>query len=77
MTQAKSDKAGAASADAFEAEIRANARPMLNPEERKEAARKKAALQASWAAAKARDAAAAQLAKAEAYEAEAASFEGA
>ena len=69
-----SEEAGSAAA-AFEAEIRANARPMLSEEEAETEALKARALECKWAAAKYRDAAAAQLAKAEEYETLAADLE--
>ena len=68
------EEAGSAAA-AFEAEIRANARPMLTEEEAEAEGVKRSVLECKWAAAKCRDAAAAQLAKAEEYEAQAADLE--
>ena len=75
MARADSDKSAASTAAQFEAEVLKNARPMLNPEERKEAGRKKAALEARWAAARAREAAQSIIAKAEEFEAQADKFE--
>ena len=74
MAKKDPPEAGSAAA-AFEAEIRANARPMLSEEEAETEAVKARALECKWAAAKYRDAAAAQLAKAEEYETLAADLE--
>ena len=69
------EEAAGSAAAAFEAEIRANARPMLTEEEAEAEGIKRSVLECKWAAAKCRDAAAAQLAKAEEYEAQAADLE--
>ena len=67
------EEVGSAAAE-FEAEIRANARPMLSDEEVAAEGVKRAVLDCKWAAAKCRDDAAAQLAKAEELDAQAAEF---
>ena len=67
------EEAGSAAA-AFEAEIRANARPMLTDEEVEAEGIKRSILDCKWAAAKCREDAAAQIAQAEEYEAQAAEF---
>ena len=75
MAHGNAEKAAAGAAASFEAEIRANARPMLTGEERVAAASKKAALELRYAAARCREAAEAQLARAEEHEAAAAAIE--
>ena len=75
MAHGNAEKAAAGAAANFEAEIRANSRPMLSPDERAAAAAKKMALQDRLAAARCREAAEAQLARAEAHEAAASAIE--
>lgn len=75
MAQAGTDKASAGAAADFEAQIRANARPVLSADERKVAANAKAALEARLAAARCREVAAAQAARADDYEAQASKLE--